>query len=144
MAASVVKHDPGNHLLAFRWPRVVHDQREKAGAARLQSRQRAKRKRNLLDRQEPRLAHRRDTPVVRGHLPLDGAVPEGASVDTGRAASAQSAEEGLHGGQRGASRGRWARRILHRCSLSPLQRRAGIWHPSHGGRRSVAWISEQP
>ena len=37
---------------------------------------------------------------MRGHLPLDGAVPEGARVDTGRSASTQAAEEGLHGGQR--------------------------------------------
>ena len=48
-------------------------------------------------------AHRSYTPVVRGHLPLDGASPEGASVCTGDAASAQSAEERLHGGQRVAS-----------------------------------------
>jgi len=114
---------PPSDPLASRWSQVVHDQHEKAGTDRLQSERRGKRSRDAADStQTPRpSAHRRYTPVVRGHLPLDGAVTEGARVDACRSASAQSAEEGLHGGQRVASRGRWTRECLPRDSPSTPQ-----------------------
>ena len=96
------------------------------------------------DQSWPRLsAHRCGTPVVGGRdVALNRIRPKSASAGASRAASTQSAEQGLHAGQGVVYRG-----IVRRNSVETLSPRnpgyiAGMFDPSHRGLRAMRASSD--
>ena len=79
-----------------------------------------------------------------GDVSLDAPSPEGASAGTGRAASAQSAEDGLHAGQRAACRGCQADSDLRMFLRAVPSAVLATCDPSHRGLQVIQRSSGQP